>query len=49
MYFLPPLGIEDRAKFSIDFVLGKSVMFSLQADTLIHYIAKIFKKLQEKF
>ena len=43
--FLPPLGIEDNAKFSSSFVLKISLSsFSLQDDSFTCYMAQIFKK-----
>ena len=44
VYLLPPLGIEDQAKFNINFVSKYPPGFSVQDDIFIYYIAEIFKK-----
>ena len=46
--FLPLLGSENNAKFSIAFVLKTFVVFSLQNDIFIYSIAEIVKKLWAK-
>ena len=43
--FLPPLGIEDNAKFRTAFALKISVGLYLQDDIFIYYMAEIRKKL----
>ena len=45
MHFLPPLGIENTAKFSIPFVLEMSVVFSSIRQYVYYYIAEILKTL----
>ena len=46
--FLPPLGIQGNAKFSIALVLKISVLFSLQDNIFIYNIAEKVRKAMSK-
>ena len=48
LHFLPPLGIEDNAKFGISILLNVRP-FYLQEDILIYYMAEKLKSSEQKY
>ena len=48
-HFLPVLGIQENAKFSISFALKISTVFFTIRRYLSYYIAEMFEKLRAKY